>query len=126
MFLTFNTLIYTFIYLLYTLHIYTIYSESGDPLLGSTTKTLKFHELCEKYNINKSNIEIYRLINIHLIYTIQGSAYNWVRPSIWTAVFGGRGGTKKISGSGQQAVLMSGNGSSGGGGGKIPIISVMK
>ena len=95
---------------------YTISSESGDALLGSTTKTLKFNELCEKYNINKNNIEIYRLINIHLIYTIQGSAYNWVRPSIWTAVFGG--GTKKLSGSGQQNMS--------GGGGKMPIISVMK
>lgn len=32
--------------------------------------------------------EVFRLLHIQLANTIAGSAFNWVRPSLWTAVFG--------------------------------------
>ena len=32
--------------------------------------------------------EVFRLLNIQLTNITHGSAYNWVRPSIWSTVFG--------------------------------------
>jgi len=33
-------------------------------------------------------VELNRLLHQHMANTVNGSAYNWVRPSLWTAVFG--------------------------------------
>ena len=32
--------------------------------------------------------EVFRLLKLHMSNAVTGSAYNWVRPSLWSAVFG--------------------------------------
>ena len=32
--------------------------------------------------------EILRLLREHMMNSVKGSAYNWIRPSLWKALFG--------------------------------------
>jgi DNA polymerase alpha subunit A len=44
--------------------------------------------------IGPSHIEVFNTLQKHMSNTIQWSAYNWVRPSLWEAMFGSDGATK--------------------------------
>ena len=39
-------------------------------------------------NVSMEKGEIFRLLREHMINSVQGSAYNWIRPSLWKALFG--------------------------------------
>jgi len=50
--------------------------------------------------LNKQDTEIYSLLKEHMANTVKWSAYNWVRPSLWTAMFqhaAGSAGTKAVA-----------------------------
>lgn len=70
--------------LIYCCNVRYIYVRDIDDM--SAIKKKKNEDIYQ--GIHKNNIEIFRLVSIHLAHTIQGSAYNWVRPSLWTAIFG--------------------------------------
>ena len=37
--------------------------------------------------LQDNQAEIYKLLNAHITNTINVSAYNWIRPSLWSAMF---------------------------------------
>ena len=38
-------------------------------------------------NLPANDQEVYRLLKLHMSNKVAGSAYNWVRPSLWSALF---------------------------------------
>lgn len=42
--------------------------------------------------IPRGHHEVLRLLREHMANTVKGSAYNWVRPSLWSSLFGGKAG----------------------------------
>ena len=55
---------------------------------------------CSDISLNKQDTEIYSLLKEHMANTVKWSAYNWVRPSLWTAMFqhaAGSAGTKAVA-----------------------------
>ena len=38
--------------------------------------------------MTKEQISILNLLREHMSNSVKGSAYNWVRPSLWSALFG--------------------------------------
>lgn len=59
---------------------------ANDPFL----KELERDKECDRIRdrIPVSDRELYRLLHLHMQNTVRGSGYNWVRPSLWSAVFG--------------------------------------
>lgn len=51
------------------------------------------------YGIPLEHLEVYKLLKQHMENAVNGSAYNWIRPSLWTAVFGGGDSTHPDHGS---------------------------
>jgi hypothetical protein len=49
----------------------------------------------------KEHVEVLGLLRAHMNNSIKGSAYNWIRPSLWTALFG------KMSTTGKHASIKS-------------------
>lgn len=47
--------------------------------------------------LSKDQLEVLRLLREHMSNSVKGSAYNWIRPSLWSALFG------KLSGNGPSA-----------------------
>ena len=41
------------------------------------------------HSIPLEHLEVYSLLKQHMSNMVQGSAYNWVLPSLWSSVFGG-------------------------------------
>ena len=47
---------------------------------------ISFHSLYDI--IPKRNVDILNYLKQHMSNSVNGSAYNWVRPSLWSTVFG--------------------------------------
>ncbi len=45
-----------------------------------------FHSLYEI--MSRHNVELFGYLKQHLSNTVNNSAYNWIRPSLWSAMFG--------------------------------------
>lgn len=51
--------------------------------------------LCRLHRVlHREQLEIYRLLHEHMSNTVEGSAYNWIRPSLWATMFGKAPSTK--------------------------------
>ena len=48
-------------------------------------------------SIPKEHKDIYKLLRTHMNNTVSGSAYNWVRPELWSFVFGAAAGKQERS-----------------------------
>lgn len=55
-------------------------SEGGG---SSSSATMQF-----SHSIPKEHVEVFSLLKQHMSNAVNGSAYNWVRPSLWSTVFG--------------------------------------
>ena len=51
----------------------------------SLLKLIPTHRLVS--NLPANDQEVYRLLKLHMSNKVAGSAYNWVRPSLWSALF---------------------------------------
>jgi hypothetical protein len=38
--------------------------------------------------MSRHNVELFGYLKQHLSNTVNNSAYNWIRPSLWSAMFG--------------------------------------
>lgn len=56
------------------------------------------------YGIPLDHQEVFKLLKQHMENAVNGSAYNWVRPSLWSAVFGAH----QAAGSTDKAVAIGG------------------
>lgn len=74
--LSFNYIIFILIIVFLFIHVYS----------GGVDRLIRVEDL--KSGMARDQVEVFRLLNIHLTNEVEGSAYNWVRPSLWTAVFG--------------------------------------
>ena len=36
----------------------------------------------------QEQVELLRLLRQHMVNSVEQSAYNWIRPSLWTSLFG--------------------------------------
>ena len=53
-------------------------------------------------SLPKDHIEIFRLLNKHMSFAIENNAFNWIRPSLWSTLFGKAGGGSAILADGSQ------------------------
>ena len=62
---------------------------SEDALLQKKTRELNQTGAVEgPAGIPKEHKDVYKYLRTHMQHTVSGSAYNWVRPELWSFVFG--------------------------------------
>lgn len=65
---------------------------SSEEALRKKTRELNQTGVIEgPAGIPKVHKEIYKLLRTHMTHTVNGSAYNWIRPELWSFVFGSTG-----------------------------------
>ena len=50
--------------------------------------TLSFLPCSLRTVLPTEQVELLRLLRQHMSHSVQQSAYNWIRPSLWTSLFG--------------------------------------
>jgi hypothetical protein len=66
-------------------------TAASSDLLGVVSYACHLHFcsflFCSKI-LKDHDMEVYRLLFKHMGHAVSSSAYNWVRPSLWSAMFG--------------------------------------
>ena len=74
--------------------------------LNKAIKSLQSEtEIVSYESIPEDHVEVYYLLKKHMSFAIENNAYNWIRPSLWSTLFGKRG--VDVSNSGKQKEVAS-------------------